>query len=112
MKLNDVFAQEVLKPKSAKESTEVERVMKTWKVTTEIESRSTEDLQKLSEDLKSYRQEVLVRITEIDEKRRELEVLKNDAAREFGLVIQEIRDREMTTARLLTLNEWIDKNNT
>ena len=69
--------------------------MKTWKeVGTEIESRSTEDLQKLSEDLKSYRQEVLVRITEIDEKRRELEVLKNDAAREFGLVIQEICRRE------------------
>ena len=53
-----------------------------------------EELQQMSDDVKNYRQEILVYIAEVDEKRRELEVGKNEAANDFGLIIQEICRRE------------------
>ena len=68
--------------------------MKTWKeVEKTIQALDKPALQELSDKLKNYRKEVTEHITELEEKVRELHRLRDDAAREFGFVIQELGRR-------------------
>jgi hypothetical protein len=60
---------------------------------TTIQALDTPALQDLAEKLKNYRKEITESITEAEEKVRDLHRLRDDAAREFGLVIQEIGRR-------------------
>lgn len=69
--------------------------MKTWtQVETEMKTLSNSALERMSEDLKAYRQECLAQIPELEEKIRQLTMLSADAAREFGMVIKELSKRK------------------